>query len=131
MELQLVSQEQANSLKIAGFNGRCSDYWMYSGGEWQIFTGENRDYNRRLSSPQTYSRPTVALAIKWLRDVKDVDINILRYNPVMTEDKAYSVTIIHNAEHIKLPELYRGEKSYKAAESAGLDAALEYLTKQK
>jgi hypothetical protein len=104
---------------------------MYSGGEWQIFTGENRDYNRRLSSPQTYSRPTVALAIKWLRDVKDVDINILRYNPVMTEDKAYSVTIIHNAEHIKLPELYRGEKSYKAAESAGLDAALEYLTKQK
>ena len=103
MRLKIVNKDQAKKLKALGY---------------EIPTYAEQDV-----------LPYVAEAIKWLREAKDVDINILRYNPVMTEDKAYSVTIIHNADHIKLPELYRGEKSYEAAESAGLDAALEYLSK--
>lgn len=71
MQLQLTNFEQAAALKAAGFDWEVTDYFHT---EYDVCeTGEYDNYN---SDNNTISRPTVALALKWLREVKGVRVSM-------------------------------------------------------
>jgi hypothetical protein len=66
-ELQLVTLEQAKKLKKLGFNWETEEH--YCGSFMQLQVGQKLDRN---SDPlrTNYSCPSVALALKWVRDTK-------------------------------------------------------------
>jgi len=75
-ELQRVTFEQAKRLKKAGFNWEC-DYFYLTGkhGEKPVQNelctyGQSWNYNEYAG--EYYSAPTVALALQWFRDEKEL-----------------------------------------------------------
>jgi hypothetical protein len=75
-ELQLVSFEQAKKLKEIGFDWEIEDiYWSDGSYEHNYCLG---DWNDEIGEEEEcISAPTVALALKWCRDVKGVICHIL------------------------------------------------------
>lgn len=71
-QLQLVIFEQAKKLKAAGFDWPCEYAYHKDGGFCAVGKCDAwNHYGRENSSlPNGYSAPTVALALKWLREVK-------------------------------------------------------------
>jgi hypothetical protein len=63
-ELNLVTFEQAKRLKAAGFDW-FAPAWYHPNGE-DLFPGTHLNH----SQTEAFSAPTVALALKWMRDVK-------------------------------------------------------------
>ncbi len=106
-QLQLVTHEQARRLKKAGFNTPCSMYYASTGrvGQYGYLYDDNQDDGG-------CSAPTVALAIKWLRDVKGIDGNTLLngkgryfwYNPTR-DDCSCDFDTYEQAESALLDEL--------------------------
>ena len=65
-ELHLVTFDQAKRLKAAGFNW-FAPAWYHPNGE-DLFPGTHLNHSQN----EAVSAPTVALALKWMRDVKGV-----------------------------------------------------------
>ena len=74
MELKLVTKPQAILLKQLGFNWNC--YFHYQPHTDAVFYNEYDKLNINSVYPDNdlYSAPTVPLAIKWLRDIKNVNV---------------------------------------------------------
>lgn len=141
-QLPLVTYDQARRLKKAGFNFECLNYYhVDSDGtaildddadpyEYNWNSSDSADIGERLfddSSFKNYdqnydceicSAPTVALALKWMRDVKGIVGNVIcRYEK---RDEVY------------INEVFVGDgwnesqdfDTYEAAESALLDELL-------
>ena len=70
-ELQLVTFEQARRLRAIGFDWFCEYY--YNEGDIKNLV---KFYCRNHSNSFQNSTPTVALALKWFRDVKGIIANI-------------------------------------------------------
>jgi len=116
-QLQLVTYEQARALKKAGFDWETDDYFAERPGG--AFHG-NKKINPPLPSNDTM-RPTVALALKWMRDVK-----IFHYSINFDVDSSgtfYIGTIMPDEIENVFP-------SYEEAESALLDELLTLITSQ-
>jgi hypothetical protein len=121
MELQLCNKEQSKKLQSLGFDWETDLVYLDNG-----HTIYRKDmYTGYWDCP----RPTVALAIKYLRKIHNIIVSVRLYNPITTEDFAYTLDIYDGKQKIcpDIPLFRNGE--YDQAESAGLDAALEYLTK--
>ena len=69
IEEQFVSFETAKMLKEAGFDVPCTSQYTDNGFGWDNLSQVN--YN---SCESLFSRPTQALAARWLRDVYNVAI---------------------------------------------------------
>lgn len=87
MELQLVRKDQAEKLKILGYNQPCSRYWQGNG---IMFALPPTDHNYKPNQETVIgypfledraSAPETALAVKWLRDNKKAYIS-MRANTV-------------------------------------------------
>jgi hypothetical protein len=108
-QLQLVNFEQAKRLKVAGFDFPVNSF--YYGDLTYIPIAENHNNNKG----DKYSAPTVALALKWLRDEKGM-CNV---------QVSYS--------HVDTYIFFIGDKikghwdTYEAAESALLDELLKMI----
>lgn len=85
-QLQIVSFDQAKRLKEAGFNVECFERWKYDrfNGEVSVgFSDTNpvlrmRDWNvQKIKGFVFFSAPTVALALKWIRDEKGILSHIM------------------------------------------------------
>lgn len=136
MQLQLTTFEQAKALKDAGFDWACSDHYNNNGHSY--ITDMLSNFN---DDTDTISRPTVALALKWLREVKGVHVTAV----VDNSDSAviYAVSIHTNLSHGKdtYPQMHvqiiRNSSNKNAhityfdthdlAESAGLDKGLKII----
>jgi len=70
-QLQLVTYDQAKRLKELGFDWKSCTYYDNNGNEW-LFCADT--FEKEIE-PLTH-RPTVALALKWCRDVKIVSSGI-------------------------------------------------------
>lgn len=70
-QLPLVTYEQAEKLKAAGFDWRegCTSFWYDFFG---TATLKRIDAFRNYNHEMCWLAPTVALALKWLRDVKGI-----------------------------------------------------------
>lgn len=121
-ELNYVTPAQAKVLKQLGFDWLCQ--WSY--------TGINFDRTVRFSTNNQYesfnARPTVALAIKWLREAKNIHLFISFFDSDdrKSVDKYYYkfVPQITNGHYLT-------QDTYEEAEYVGLAIALDYLLKQK
>ena len=116
--LQLVSLEQAKKLKELGFDWQVDYYYSIYEDRNILEKGLEKNYNegRRFA----ISAPSVALALKWFRDVKKSIATIVRgdncyFGEVFEDDK----TLMTAGRSNKL-------QTYEEAESALLDALLEY-----
>jgi len=130
-QLQLVNYEQAKKLKKLGFD------W-----ELQVMydvPSQMACYSSRLANPfqcinwnnpneeNCISAPTVALALKWFRDVKGVFTSIYNNNMVYCDLEFDYVGVILFDEKRIFTKHY---DTYDEAESALLDALLEYYKKE-
>ena len=123
-ELPLITFEQAKKLKELGFDWDTKFYFDFIGHECSSHS--NINYNKSVES--IYSRPTTALALKWLRDEKEIDVLVL-------VDKAnnYYYSHIENylgSEYDVNVETKHNSETYEQAESEGLDYTLDYLLKE-
>lgn len=83
-----VSLEVAKLLKEAGFDWEiCDGYLVHEDGDvfttgFQIpydFNGDNGDlFINHNGHKESFSRPTLTIAQRWLREVKNVDVVVLR-----------------------------------------------------
>lgn len=130
-KLQLVTFEQAKRLDLAGFNWETRDRYDYC---CQRITEANveRDHNDpnkwTNKDKQGCSAPTVALALKWMRDVKGVHCCI---NGVITGCQAvdYEGEYKFNFETIGQVRSTQQYRTYEQAESALLDELLILIEK--
>ncbi|GHV60888.1 hypothetical protein FACS1894195_0470 [Bacteroidia bacterium] len=77
-ELQLVTLYQAKKLKELGFDWIVRRYYEKNIlGNFTIVSTDSKNYNS--SFDECFSAPTVALAIKWFRNVKNTDGEVRRH----------------------------------------------------
>ncbi len=120
-QLPLVTYEQAQRLKKAGFDW--PTWWYYS----EFYTpGRNPthlgyDYCHNKSDFGGLSAPTVALALKWMRDEKGVIGNIFcRYEK---RNEVYNNEVFVGDGWNESEDF----NTYEAAESALLDKLIEFI----
>ena len=122
-KLQRVKFPQAKSLKAAGFDYDCDLSYIVDS------VGENHgiywrpELERGTSKDQEFPAPTVALALKWMRDVKGI-IGIVNYD---AKQKSYDFYVCSRDGNGFLSK--HCYQSYEQAESALLDAALAEIQK--
>ncbi|MDR2927157.1 MAG: hypothetical protein LBV41_02980 [Cytophagaceae bacterium] len=120
-QLQLVNFEQAKRLKVAGFDWECEYFFSENTKTFEPqlnhnYCGVHRDFNRGKKTE--CSAPSVALALKWFRDVKNCEI-------LIASKKNEAVYIAQLGE-----EPYMNDKTFpthEAAESALLDELLKMI----
>jgi hypothetical protein len=149
-ELQLVNFEQAKRLKALGFNRetchlydgdrlvRADRFFDLSDANIEVYSNWNHegyDWNDGVQK-EWISSPTVALALKWVRDEKKI-YNAVSFFDVVTPEYTgrYQVTHIIDAgdKRLKPRHVYetKPSKEYEAAESALLDELLTIIEKEK
>lgn len=114
-QLPLVTYEQAKILRTVGYNWPAYTYYNNKGG---LCHGQMISWNE---IDDHYSAPTIALALKWLRDVKGFKYAIF-YD---LADMEWFVQFGEDDEEQYLPEPHGSE--YESAESALLDEILTLL----
>jgi len=114
-QLQLVTNEQAQRLKKLGFHWKCST--MYSDERLsKSFYGNHNNWD----DDDLASAPTVALALKWFRDVKE-KFGVLGIDECIDTVRFYNMVGSEESKHFD---------TYDAAESALLDGLLTIIEKQ-
>ena len=130
-QLQVVKFEQAKRLKAAGFDWETRDYYVFDDESNALYEDEElSNYNGEHHLPVSWdekehcSAPTVALALKWARDVKGVRCYV---KLAFTGSDSYGGYIEFDDD----PKKYVMAKSgtYEEAESALLDAVLGEIEK--
>lgn len=147
MKEEFITFEQAKALKECGFDWECDHFYESDNylKESTIFSQTFRvsdyrhNFNRydpnrhgQICNPY-YSAPTQALAQKWLRDVKGVDIIVTLFRDIDARVEPYEISRLYEVEIcVGESDLCAGKyfPDYESALSAGIDAALE-LIKQK
>jgi len=128
-QLQLVTYEQAKKLKELGFDWECTAFYDLNENNELDYFANQVDWNNEVD---TFSAPTVALALKWFRDVKGINNNI-GMNDFCDSMIYYGCYVIQkgNIGIYKNTGLKSDlESTYEAAESALLDALLEHCEKE-
>jgi hypothetical protein len=113
--LSLVTFEQANRLKAAGFDWNV-EYCYYT--DEKVHRSSKRNHNR---GNDEWSAPTVALAIKWMRDVKGIPCGV-----VPCDTTGNYIAIIFDDDD-KSPITLSCYQYYEATESALLDELLNLI----
>lgn len=128
-----VSLEQAKALKELGFDWECRAVYAnnfdspYGNGFCYGIGFSEMNYN---NSDFGYSAPTLAQAQKWLREVKELDLDITLYRKIDAREKPAKIKRYYNCElsySEDEEDLYDDFDSYEQAQSAGIDKALELL----
>jgi hypothetical protein len=121
-QLQLVTYEQAEKLKKLKFNWECEYSYIEAG---IVYTGNrtNTEYEREgYISRRT--APTVALALKWIRDKWNLENGVSPDIDIINDELKYFGHYFHLTLKI-LP----GMNSFEAAESYLLDELIMILDK--
>lgn len=134
-EKEFVSFETAKKLKEAGYGKKCCSVWHFDGEKANLiedypatFHGESNDFNNSdIFGLYVYSAPMLWQAQKWLR---------IRGVEVVVEPRFSDYRLIGYDWHIfddcsgdyslRAPLPFAG--TYEAALSAGIDAALDFIT---
>ena len=124
-ELQICSYEQAVRLKDAGFDWVCDMAYRLNDNELGK-AGELTEYVGINIFPDIAVAPSIALALKWFRDVKKIQSSVMFFR--------HKTFVQYTAQLEKEERLYccrSNYNSHEAAESALLDEILTLLEKDK
>ena len=120
-----VSYEVAKLLKEKGFNEYClKNYWSSDkelhDWKWELSYNRNSDENRNTKD---CAAPTHQMAMKWLREEKNIFIVIEphAYDYINEKNSSYVYSLWQGDNYYENPEL----KSYSSYEEA-VEAALKY-----
>jgi len=123
-QLALVTYEQAKKLKELGFDWECTAFYDLNENNELDYFANQVDWNNEVD---TLSAPTVALALKWFRDVKgilcDVGFCGLTFH-------TYVYSYINKNGLIGSTDKGYSYDTYEEAESALLDALIERCEKE-
>ena len=139
MNEDYVSHSLAVALKAAGFDWHCRAAWHYEGSEWNfikdyaskcLYPKEIPDWHSAsLDTPYIVSAPTLAMAQKWLREKKGIDV--LVYNCacgyLWEVSKAMNGTGLILFDEKGDDENSGCWTSYESALAAGIETALELI----
>ena len=120
IEESYVSFDTAKMLKEAGFDVPTSTHYSNSGEVWQSSAPE--DYNDDKSC-KACSRPTQALAARWLREKHDIDVMIDVYN------RDYYCCNIYKNKHLMIIKNIVSSDYVEVLES-GLQEAIKLIKKK-
>ena len=123
IEEQFVSFETAKLLKEAGFDVPCFNQYTDRGTVWHCDCPENFNISQCATS-----RPTQALAARWLREVHKIHVFAKRIYEYALDKFSWGYYIqSSNYEYCKSFEV--GFDSYEEAMEAGLKHGLELIKK--
>jgi hypothetical protein len=119
-QLQLVTYEQAKALKEAGFDWKCMGYFHYNieNTLCESFDPDNENYNDVNEWGNWISRPTIAHAFMWLREVHRLYVDI----PINDDGEFYA-----SLKYGKISVAPGIFSTYPEAELSILTKALEIL----
>ena len=122
-KLQLVTFEQAKRLKQLGYDWECYSRYWYDGELREEIHKSN--WNDEEKNDHSYiSAPAVALALKWIRDIKNIPYHIITN---INEDG----NLLDYEFHYSWYTVYTGFYfTYEAAERDLLDELLKFLENQ-
>lgn len=128
-QLQLATLEQAKKLKQLGFDYMCGDYYQENDGKVVLknLGGAKSNESNKIGAVNLTFTPTVALALRWLRDEKKVYVESPMIPTKSNGDRFDSVVKIGDAVHC---DTVKDFESHEKADSVGLDYAIDYLLKQ-
>jgi hypothetical protein len=121
-QLQLVTYKQAVALRHAGFDWPTSWYYNETGHIYN--SGFVRQHNG--GAFPVVSAPTVALALKWMRDVKDMGKCSVFYQPSGGLWAIDGYRIDRRTMENRFSDLHN---TYESAESLLLDELLKTIEK--
>jgi len=134
MQLQLVTVEQAKKLKKLGFDWKVYCFYLHEGYEPSEpilqYDHNIENFNKNEDDIQNdyycyyFSAPSVAHALKWFRDVKDVDYSIIKHHSI--KKYYYFGWTIHRPDQSCRAKASKSIATYEECESALLDALIEY-----
>lgn len=130
-----VSFEQAKALKELRFDWECNHFYCQPKGKelkligyipMDIIDPLYHNFNDPSiwsdNSDNTFSAPTLAQAQKWLREVKHIDVIVIKY------DNGYDYKVDSKDMIVITEELF---DTYEAALSAGINEVFELLKENK
>lgn len=129
-----VSLETAKMLKEAGFDWECPEFYLYQDEEFGLRSDLFYNYNRYPvgNNPDgCFTAPTLSVAQRWLREVKDCIILVDWYQEWEFVDAHYGYEI--NNEHIDLShdQDVNEFKTYEEALEAAINKCLTILLEEK
>ena len=149
-QLQLVTFGQAKRLKALGFDWECDK--LYAGNILVRAGSEDFPLNTDIASipysnwndmdyewndgvqPEWVSAPTVALALKWIMDVKKrnftINLDYAQENGTKNYYYAYKIEYACGVSHSRAFRTFHEPFAYEAAESTLLDELLTVLEKR-
>lgn len=126
IEESYVSFETARMLKEAGFDVPCTSQYSEGIGIWNV------DYPYNFNHDDFgYSRPTQALAARWLREVHKIILDIF-FDPPLTDGNDWKYVIgeidelVWSGDYVVSSSKY---KTYEKAFEAGLQEAIKLIKK--
>lgn len=125
IEEQFVSFDTAKMLKEAGFNVPCNSYYSNDCIITAFAEGNFNEYEPDIS------RPTQALAARWLREVHRIVVDAT-FIPPSTDGNAWRYFIgemddmVWNGDYVPSDEFY---ETYEEALEAGLQEAIKLIKK--
>lgn len=127
-----VDFKTALALKKAGFAEPCDSYYIKDnapdGTAWIVPTTDREDFNADSDCPfckPLCSAPTLAHAQKWLREVKDIAINVIAHDGGKYE---YDIVFLPNAVDCDCPiDRATFSRTYEEALSEGIESVLELI----
>lgn len=123
---QFVSFDTAKMLKEAGFDVPCTSQYTEGKSIWNVGYPDN--FNQDEFG---YSRPTQALAARWLREVHRIVVDAT-FIPPSTDGNAWRYFIgemddmVWNGDYVPSDEFYR---TYEKALEAGLQEDIKLIKK--
>lgn len=123
---QFVSFDTAKMLKEAGFDVPCTSQYTEGKCIWNV--GYPYNFNQDEFG---YSRPTQALAARWLREVHRIVVDAT-FIPPLTGGDVWRYFIgnmddmVWNSDYVPSDEFYR---TYEKALEAGLQEAIKLIKK--
>ena len=131
-QLQIVNYSQAVLLRKFGFDWECNRYYYgYPQTKLNPKGLPNLGYCEKRNSNITkgnYSAPTVALALKWFRDVKGIGCSVTQVISIGKKSTYYSYS--YNLTYGCQFSIDRFD-TYESAENALLDELLNLLEQEK
>ena len=127
IEEAYVSFEVAKLLKEKGFKELCRYYYLSSGNIHRVYGLKDRNY----ASVNTFSAPTLQMAMRWLREVHNIGIFPSTYTITNSkgskEEHVYGSAIVNLITFDLMCDDIMPRNSYEEACEAAIKYCLENL----
>lgn len=122
-----VTYEQAQKLKELGFDWECNHWYHFLEPDKLI---ECQTYCNHNKFERPCSAPTLAQVQKWLREVKNIIIQVFCFKPGVFESLSWAFAVVDNDDKELIEDKHmKCFDTYEQALLMGVNKALELIKK--